>query len=43
MGIASVLLGDGMVEGQCCIPFNYTGKTLVTIAMHKKGEEDEIH
>jgi len=42
MGVASVLLGDGTEEGRRCMPFDYTGKTIVTIAMYKKGEEDEI-
>ena len=39
MGIASVLLSNGMEEGQCCMPFDYTGKTVVAVAMYKRGRK----
>jgi len=25
------------------MPFDYTGKPIVTIAMYKKGQKDEVH
>ena len=42
LGIAPVLLSDGKEEGRWCEPYDYTGKTVVRIAVWNKGEQDEI-
>jgi hypothetical protein len=42
LGVAAVKLLDGQVQGRRCMPYCYTGKTVVTIAVYNELMESEM-